>query len=123
MSNKPLTTTTTKTYTITTKSDLYIGAKTHTLYTYPNPTRNDYVNIISAIDDIVAHYTDSRCEVIPFKDRVNNRHDITKEEYLYLLLDIQKLIMDFKNIKSVSYVEDFDEETISSLEEIIPMGA
>ena len=127
MSNKNLTTTTTNTYTITTNSNLYIGAKTHTFYTNPNPTNKQLVDIISLIEEICYKYN---CEslytpgvdLIPFKERINNRHDITKMDYQILLCQIQDTIAHFNNI---NYEYSFSDllENISSSEEIIPMGA
>ena len=127
MSNKKLTTTTTNAYIITTNSDLYIGAKTHTIHTYPNPTNKQLVDIISLIEEICSKYN-YNCvsvpgvDIIPFKDRVKNRHDITKMDYQVLLWDIQDVIEGFKNI-NCEYPDSEHENIISSSEEIIPMGA
>ena len=127
MSNKNLTTTTTNTYTITSNSNLYIGAKTHTLYTSPNPTNKQLVDIISLIEEICSKYNDNclsvpGVDIIPFKDRVKNRHDITKLDYQALLWDIQSVIEGFNNI-NCEYPDSEHENIISSGEEIIPMGA
>ena len=127
MSNKNLTTTTTNTYTITTKSDLYVGAKTHNIYTYPNPTNKQLVDVISLIEEICYQYNSDPLyypgvDLIPFKERVNNRHDITKMDYQILLCQIQSKIAHFNNI-NYSYSHSDFLKNISSDEDIIPMGA
>lgn len=127
MTNKNLTTTTTNTYTITTNSNLYIGAKTHTLYTSPNPTNKQLVDIISLIEEICSKYNCEKLytpgvDIIPFKERINNRHDITKMDYQILLCQIQATIASFNNI-NYEYPDSEHENIISSGEEMIPMGA
>lgn len=127
MTNKKLTTTTTNTYTITTNSNLYVGAKTHKLYTYPNPTNKQLVDVISLIEEICSKYNSDPqyylgVDLIPFKERVNNRHDITKMDYQILLCQIQATIASFNNINHSYSFSDLL-ENISSSEDIIPMGA